>query len=334
MRKAVMIVALMALPQSAFGWGGTGHRTIGELAARNFPTEIPDFLKTPLAIRQIGLMAQEPDISRGAGQPHDADSDPGHFLNVSDDGTILGGPLLNALPATRRDFDTALRAAGAEQYKAGFLPYNIMGGYQQLVKDFALLRMDVAAAKFAGKFNHTKAVRQRFAEAREVRQLLTLRDLGVWAHYVGDTSMPLHISVHYNGWGEGPNPNGFIAAPGLHAKFESDFVNANVREADVAAKLRPLRDCGCAIADLTRDYLQASWRLVVPTYQLEKEGAFDAVTPRAKAFTAERLAEAAAMLRDMVAMAWRESGSATLGNRNKMTVADIEAGKADPALLE
>ena len=329
-----ILIALPASPTGAWAWGGTGHRIIGELAAKNFPKEIPDFLKTPLAIRQIGLLAQEPDISKGAGQPHDADLDPGHFLDVSDDGTILGGPRLDALPATRRDFDTALRAAGAEQYKAGFLPYNIVGGYQQLVKDFALLRMDVAAAKFAGKFNHTKAMRERFADARAVRQLLTLRDLGVWAHYIGDTSQPMHASIHFNGWGEGANPNGFIVTPGLHAKFESDFVNTSIRETDVAAKLRPLRDCGCAIADLTRDYLQASWELVVPTYQLEKDGAFDAATPQAKAFTEERLAEAAAMLRDMVAMAWRESGAATLGNRNKMTVADIEAGKVDPALLE
>jgi hypothetical protein len=44
--------------------------------------------------------------------------------------------------------------------------------------------------------------------------------------------------------------------------------------------------------------------------------------------------EDAAMLRDMVAMAWQESGTATLGYLHKMTVADIEAGKADPALLE
>jgi hypothetical protein len=334
MRKAVIVIVLLALPQSASAWGGTGHRYIGELAARNFPKEIPGFLRTPQAERQIGLMAQEPDISRNTGQPHDADSDPGHYLKVSDDGTILGGPLLNALPATRRDFDTALRLVSADQYKAGFLPYNIMDGYQQLVKDFALLRMDVAAATFAEKFKYTKAVRKRFVDARVVRQVLTLRDLGVWAHYVGDASQPMHASIHLLSWSDGPNPNGFTTALGLHGKFESDFVDAHVRESDVATALRPPRDCGCAIAELTRDYLLTSWKLLVPTYQFEKDAAYDAATPQAKAFTVERLAAGAAMLRDMVAMAWRESGTATLGYLHKMTVADIEAGKADPALLE
>ena len=110
MRFAICL-SLLLVPAPAFAWGGTGHRYIGELAARNFPKAIPAFLKTPLAVKQIGLLAQEPDISRNAGRPHNSDSDPGHFLDVSDDGTILGGPRLSALPATRGDYDTALRVA-------------------------------------------------------------------------------------------------------------------------------------------------------------------------------------------------------------------------------
>jgi len=48
----------------------------------------------------------------------------------------------------------------------------------------------------------------------------------------------------------------------------------------------------------------------------------------------ERLAGTAAILRDMAAMAWRESGLATLGYLHKMTVSDREAGKANSALPE
>jgi hypothetical protein len=137
MRKSFLIAALIALPQAAFAWGGVGHRTIGELAVRSFPAELPAFLRGPQSAAEMGILSQEPDTSRNAGQPHDYDLDPGHFVDVSDDLTILGGPRLSALPASRRDYDTALRAVGAEQYKAGFLPYNILDGYQQLVKDFA-----------------------------------------------------------------------------------------------------------------------------------------------------------------------------------------------------
>ena len=101
MRKALLVALLVLAPVPAWARGATGHRYIGELAVQNFPKEIPAFLRTKQAATEIGLLAQEPDISRNAGQPHDADSDPGHFVDISDDGSILGGPKLSALPATR-----------------------------------------------------------------------------------------------------------------------------------------------------------------------------------------------------------------------------------------
>jgi hypothetical protein len=301
------------------------------LAVRHFPKEIPAFLRSPLAARQVGLLAQEPDLSRGAGQPHDADLDPGHFLDLSDDGTVLGGPRLTELPATRADYDTALRAAGTDEYKAGFLPYNLMDGWQQLVKDFALLRRDIAAQKYAKKFGLTPVERRDYADARKVRELLTLRDLGVWAHFVGDASQPMHVTVHYNGWGEGPNPEGFVTTPGLHAKFEASFVDANISEADV--RLRPVRSCTGGLRNCVQAYLGATKDGVLPLYRLEKEGAFDAATPQAKAFTTQCIAEGASMLRDMVADAWTASGAIILGYHGTATIADIEAGKADPRHL-
>ena len=333
MKKLLIAALLLTITHTqAFAWGGTGHRMIGELAAKNFPATLPAFLRTPQARSQIGLLSQEPDISRGAGQPHDWDSDPGHFVDVGDDGTILGGPTLATLPQSRRDYDTALRAAGANQYTAGFLPYNIMGGWQQLVKDFALLRRDMAAQKYARKFRMTAQERDMFARQRAVREILTLRDLGVWAHYVGDASQPMHISVHYDGWGDGPNPGNYPTAKGLHAKFEADFVNANIADTDVRLKL--YRPCDCTIQQQTQEYLAASLAQLIPLFELAKAGAFDMATPQSKAFTAERLAAAATLLRDMVADAWTESGKATLGYKTKMTVAELEAGTADPRKLE
>jgi hypothetical protein len=328
---ALVLLALSSAP--VFAWGGTGHRYIGELAVRRFPKQIPAFLRTSAAATQIGLLAQEPDTSRNAGEPHDADLDPGHFLDVSDDGTILGGPKLAALPATRRDYDSALRGAGSKEYKAGFLPYNLMDGWQQLVKDFALLRQDMAAQKYAKKFGFTAAQRRDYANALAVRRLLTLRDLGVWAHFVGDASQPMHVSVHYNGWGEGPNPEGFVTTAGLHAKFESTFVDAHIGEAEVATRMRPARSCTDPVQACVTAYLIATREGLLPVYRLEKAGAFDAATPEAKAFTIQCLADAASMLRDMAADAWRASGDAMLGYKTRASVADLEAGKIDPRTL-
>src|SRR6202012_401787 len=52
-------------------------------------------------------------------------------------------------------------------------------------------------------------------------------------HYVGDGSQPLHVTIQYNGW-TGPNPHGYTTEHRIHAQFESVFVSANVKPADVA----------------------------------------------------------------------------------------------------
>jgi hypothetical protein len=192
----------------------------------------------------------------------------------------------------------------------------------------------MATQKYARKFAMTAAEKNSYVRSQALRQMLALRDLGVWAHYVGDASQPMHVSIHYNGWGDGPNPEGFVTGAGLHAKFETDFVNAHIDEQEVAAVLRPYRACACSIQKHVQTYLIATQAELVRVYQLEKTGAFDAAAPQARAFTVTRLAEGAAMLRDLVTDAWRASGQMTLGYRTKQSVADIEAGRVDPRRLD
>jgi len=106
------------------------------------------------------------------------------------------------------------------------------------------------------------------------------------------------------------------------------------REAEVAAALRPYRDCGCAIQERTQAYLAASQEVVLALYRLEKASAFDTATPEAKRFAIQRIAEGAAMLRDLVSDAWDASSAAVLGNKTKLSIADLEAGRADPRQLD
>jgi hypothetical protein len=324
---SLWLVPLSALP--AFAWGAKGHRIIGVVAARNFPAEIPEFLRTQEAVARLGELTREPDRSRSAGNPHDQDRDPGHFVDVSDDGTILGGPALAQLPANREDYDTTLRAHGSDQYKAGWLPYSIMDGWQQLVKDFALWRADVAGEKFA----KDPVDREWFAFDRRLRELITLRDLGEWSHFVGDGSQPLHATVHFNGWGDFPNPQGFTLATNFHARFETAFIDANISEDDVTPLLAAPSQCHCSIQQHTIDYLTRTQTYVEETYRLDQDHGLDTATPDAKRFVAARLAEGAAMLRDMVTDAWAASDGAMLGYKPQVSMQDVEAGKVDPKPL-
>ena len=328
--KRALIAGLAALalavPGSVFAWGGTGHRFVGELAMKSLPAELPGFLHTARAAIDVGEYSREPDRTKGAGREHDADRDPGHFLDLSDDGTALGGPKLSALPTTRADYDAALRAVGQDSWKAGYLPYSIVDRWQQLAKDLAYWRV-LSAAEANPAW---KAHRAFFTADRRRREGQILIAIGELSHFVGDGSQPLHVTVHFNGWGDFPNPGGFTNAK-IHGPFEGDLVQASVAAAGVLAAMPPPKDCHCAVQRRVADYLAATGAQVVPLYQLEKAGGFAPGDPRGPAFATQRIAVGASELRDLIVDAWKMSLSQTVGYK-PVSVADVVAGKVDPYL--
>jgi hypothetical protein len=323
---AVAAALATLLPNSVLAWGSTGHRYIGEVAMRALPAEVPAFLRTPQAALDVGEYSREPDRSKGAGRTHDSDRDPGHFVDLSDDGTVLGGPTLAALPTTRAEFDAAVRKAGADSWKSGYLPYSIIDRWEQLARSLAYWRV-LSAAEANPAWSAHKAFFTADRRRREAQILVTIGEL---SHFVGDGSQPLHVTVHFNGWGDFPNPEGYTTAK-IHAPFESDLVQASVTEAAVTAKMPPPIDCRCPLQKQVADYLTATGALVVPLYQLEKAGGLAPGDPRGVAFAAQRIAVGASELRDLIAEAWRVSATQTLGYKpNAVSVADVAAGKIDP----
>src|SRR5882757_11398711 len=111
MRPILLLLIPLALlgfrPAPALAWEDTGHRLITLVSAESFPAGLPDFLRTPETARMLMELAREPDRSRGAGQPHDADLDPGHFIDVDDAGKANGGPSISELPANRAAYEKA-----------------------------------------------------------------------------------------------------------------------------------------------------------------------------------------------------------------------------------
>jgi hypothetical protein len=157
---------------------------------------------------------------------------------------------------------------------------------------------------------------------------LIIRDVGTLAHYVGDGSQPMHVSIHFNGWGGFPNPDGFTQEK-IHAPFEGEFVRTNISQASVRAAMAPYHDCQCGIEARTRDYLAATNVTVRALYQLYKDGGFVKGDPRGRDFAATRLAAAASELRDEIIDAWRSSATSDVG-WPAVKVADVAAGKVDP----
>lgn len=320
---ALVLAAAFCVPATALAWGGAGHRIVGQAAMQGLPSDLPAFLRTPKAVADVGELSREPDRWKGYGKLHDAMREPAHFIDLSDDGTILGGPKLSALPAMLPDYDSALRAVGSDAWKGGWLPYSIVDQAQNLAKDFATWRVLNATLKL----DRNKSHRAWLLADRARREDLILITIGQLSHYVGDGSQPLHVSIHFNGWGDGPNPNGFTTAH-IHSAFEGELVRTNVREPAVRAAMTPLNAQDGLLETRVAAYLARTGAQVEPLYELEKAGGLKNGDPRGTAFATTRLAAGASELRDLIVEAWNVSPKVTVG-WSPVSLADVEAGKAD-----
>jgi hypothetical protein len=321
---AGLAALVIAAPGAVFGWGSSGHRLLGQAAMRALPAELPAFLHSPQAAVDVGEYSREPDRLKRAGRAFDSDRDQGHFLDLADDGTVLGGPRATALPPTRADYEKALQAVGQDSWKAGYLPYSILESYQVLTQNFAYWKvLDAAEANPAWA-----AHKAWFANDRRRREIQILSAIGDLSHFVGDGSQPLHVTIHFNGWGDYPNPHGYSEAK-LHAPFEGDLVRDNVKLADVQARMSPPHIVDGPLDQHIGAYLAASGAQVVAFYEMEKAGGLRPGDPRGVAFATGRLAVGASELRDLIVMAWRSADRQSVGWR-PVQVTDVLAGKVDP----
>jgi len=329
-KRTLALLAFLALaPGQALAWGFTGHTMISRLGAESLPETLPAFLRSPDAIDELAYMGPEEDRIKGSGQSWDEDNDDAHFLDIGDDGKVAGVVNPNALPRDMEAYSDALSSASTSPYKVGFIPYAIMDGFERVRMDLAYWRVEAYLATHAASGDG----RAKAAHERDLSQMLTLRDIGDWSHFVGDGSQPLHVTIHYNGWGDYPNPHNYTTNH-IHSFFESEFVDKYAK-IDAVRALMPARALPPADHLLTQDeisvavgaYLEASAQQVDPLYALYASGAFTSGSKEAVSFTDLQLARGAAMLRDLTALAWESSYYAKVGYP-AVPVEDILSGKA------
>ncbi|MGA2896693.1 MAG: nuclease [Acidobacteriaceae bacterium] len=294
---ARLSAALLLLPlltvQPAFGWGADGHMLINRLAGAALPADVPAFLRTPAALDALEYYGPEPDRWRSPAEPElNAAQAPEHFIDLE------YADLIGPLPRRRYDFIRALAAAQAAHPNLPLTPEKV--GLQPYVTDEVFERLESAFRDYRALV----AARQD-TKPSEAEIIFLAGWLG---HYVGDGSQPLHTTIQYNGW-VGPNPHGYTTDHRIHAQFETAFVHANVKPADVAPLVATAKPT--VLKDVFADYLiylRHSNSLVEQTYQLDKQGAFTgAGTPAGKAFVDQQLAAGAIELRNMIYTAWVKS---------------------------
>jgi hypothetical protein len=270
-------------------WGADGHEIIGLAAATKLPMAMPAFFRAARA--ELGYLNYEADRWRSDNMPEVNEAYRyDHYIdleNVPD----------SALAAQDRyEYYAILLRSGMAmpERDAGFLPWAIMERYERLVIEFRLWR----AA--------TDPARKSFIERR------IINDAGILGHFVADGSNPHHTTVHFNGWGaQWPNPRHFTLDQTFHARFESEYLKSHISLDDVLpAAVAPVRTV-TELRPAVLEYIRTTNSRVERLYELELQQPFGAGTtdPAHKAFTVERLAAGATMLRDLWWSAWEQSAA-------------------------
>jgi hypothetical protein len=267
---------------------------INRLAAEALPADVPEFLRSSAAIDEIEYLGPEPDRWRSPAEPElNAAQSPDHFIDLE------YADIIGPLPRHRYDFIAALTAAEITHPDIARQLQPDHVGFQPYITNEIWERLKSAMRNY-------RELSAQHADTKPVEAAIIFYS-GWMGHYVGDGSQPLHVTRNYDGWVENENPNGYTTEHGIHSKFESTFVSANINAADVRpliTPVHPLTDDWPAYLD----YLRHTASFVERVYQLEKAHGFDgAGTPDAKQFTAERIAAGASMLRDLIDSAWIES---------------------------
>jgi len=289
--SALFLLPLLAV-QPALAWGPDGHKLINRLAGAALPPDVPAFLRSPEGLNALEYFGPEPDRWRSKNEPElNAAQAPEHFIDLE------WADMVGTLPRNRYDFVRALAVAQAAHPDIPLTPEKV--GLQPWVTDEVYQRLKAAMREYRG-------LKAAGGDTKPVECEIVF--LAGWlGHYVGDGSMPLHTTIQYNGW-TGPNPNGYTTEHKIHALFESVYVAANVKPADVAPLVEAQPKLLTDVFAEYVEYLRHSHTLVEKTYQLEKTGAFTgAGTPEGKVMIDQQLAAGATELRNIIYTAWIRS---------------------------
>jgi hypothetical protein len=315
MRRLVLVLMTAAIAailpsQTASAWWITGHTVVNRTGVATLPAEVPDFLRRQ--IDWIGARSMAPDSWRDSTEPSlRAIEIPNHNWFIE------SIPVLSPqLPRSRNEFIILAQgftsevpnaapagggAGGAPGGSAGSpargvrstgtLPYAIIENYE---------RLKVA-------FRAWRALRDKHEDTRFIEMDAAFY-VGWLGHYVGDGGMPLHTSIHHNGW-VGANPNAYARDREIHDRFEGEFVDLiELTEKDIRDRVPPARQLEDPFTAFLA-YLDRSHTRVEQVYALDLRKAYeDASNREARELVYVCTSEAATMLRDLIFTAWRASG--------------------------
>jgi hypothetical protein len=296
MKRVVPIVLFLALATNALAWGEKGHSMTARIATRQLPADMPAFFRA--ADVELGYLCPEPDRWRNAQR------EPALRGLADRDHTVVLEHLTPPLPPNRYEY--LLQFAGKPKFGGGTMGYRDLGYAPYAIAEYS----EMLAVNFM-LWRKAPAVTEEQRRIRRQIEQNIIHIAGLLGHFVTDTGQPLHTSIHVNGWSPSvPNPNGY-AGPGIHRRFETDYVNAALEERDFQDLVAPVKPRSGPWLEEALRHIRDSNRHVERTYALDRAHPFGSgsETAEAKRFTAERLAFSAVALRDFWYSAWVRSAT-------------------------
>ncbi len=314
-------LALTLVAPRARAWDYEGHRVVNQLAVASLPEDFPAFVRAATAQERIAFLAGEPDRWRNTQDlPLRHFNGPDHYIDLEELG--LYGLKPEALPVFRYDFVAELalaRKAHPEKFHAiealknedhtrelvGFLPWAITENYGKLKSGFSYLKA----------FEENGGTPEEIANA----QSNIIYIMGVMGHYVGDSSQPLHTTIHHHGW-IGENPHHYSTNGRIHAWIDGGFFNkiGGANLAELKSKLHPAHLVSIQgrnaqpeeMFQATMLFIIEQQKLVEPLYQMEREGKLSGDGDTVKegaAFLGGQLVKAGQQLGDIWFSAWKQA---------------------------
>lgn len=271
-----LLGGLTARPADA--WHEKEHTFIARLAVETLPDTIPAFFRE--GAMQISHGASDPDVIKQRDLVELRTTEyPNHFIDIE----MLDGA---ELPRIRLEFYKLCYDRKLDPEKVGTLPWAVIEWTQRLTYAFAEHRA----------YPDNPYIRNK-----------CLVYAGILAHYLADTTHPLHTTIHWDGRVAGPGDKS--PRTGIHRK-----VDGLLRKLDVDASSLIVGIETAPYADVREGFLEAfnaSHALVDRVYELEQDipeweaaGIADA---QVKAFALERARAAITFTARMYHTAWVQS---------------------------
>ncbi len=301
------------------GWDYEAHRTINQIAIASLPTNFPSFVFSREAKERIAYLSGEPDRWRNTPELElRHQNGPDHFFDY--EYIQMHRILPEELPSFRYEFISMLaltRVAHSKNFPQidsakntdktkelpGFLPWTINEYYAKLKSQFSVLK----------EFEENGT-----AEEIDNARQNVLYIMGIMGHFVGDTTQPLHTTMHYNGW-VGENPNGYTTSTKLHSWIDGGYMEkvginqeALLSKVKQAVSLRNATQNGKSdnlFSDIMKFFLEQHGK-VETLYIMEKEGKFSGsgeIGLKGREFLEEQFLKAGQMLADLWLTAYQQA---------------------------